>query len=620
MSTDDRLALLVPPPARASSNGDSWCPPPRLALQHGAGAQLADSPAIDHLTRVFLERGVVLDSSGERALRLELREGLAPEAYRLRVSSSGVEVEAGSTDGLRHGLRTLTQWVALHADRQEVAGLVVEDEPSFAERGVMLDVARDRRPDLPTLFTLVERLASLKYNRLQLYMEADFAYSFGADALADRSPYLPDELRALDAHCAAHGIELVPNQQCFGHMHHWLRHETWRGLAEVPSGIEHPFSRHIEPFSLCPTDPASREFLARLLDELLPCFRSRTFNAGLDETMDLGQGRSASACEARGKHNVYLEFLSEVSELARARGCRMQFWGDIILERPELCSELPADAIAMDWGYEADHPFERELAALQQSGREFHVCPGTSSWNSFVGRVPNALGNLHSAAHHGQRHGARGLLVTDWGDRGHLQPAPFSAPGFVAGAALSWNADAKVETGALASWLDAWWFQDRGGVVGSAVLELGRLQELTGDRCKNGNAPFFLAIRPFEGLDDPHYEGLSAAGLEAAAAHLEGALRSLYRAELGGDEADLLPRELELGRDLAALGVALGRARVEVGRGPLSEVPRGVRLGLHETLLDLIERHRALWPQRHRPGGLEASSSWLEALATELFA
>lgn len=620
MSSISPLDLLVPPPIRATEAPSPWRPPARLQLPDAAMLERKADPALARVAQLLSDRGLEVAAGGETALRLEVDRGLAPEGYHLVVSDRGVALAGGSPDGLVHGLRTLAQWLSLHASGSEIGGLEVEDEPSFAERGVMLDVARDRRPTLNSLFALVERLASLKYNRLQLYMEADFAYSFGGVALAGRSPYTAEELRALDAHCAAHRVELVPNQQCFGHMHHWLRHEEWRALAEVPEGIEHPFSRHLEPFSLSPTDPASEAFVARLLDELLPCFRSRTFNAGLDETMDLGLGRSREACEARGKHVVYLEFLRRVSELARARGRRMQFWGDIILERPELCHELPDDAIAMAWGYEADHPFERELRALAESGREFHVCPGTSSWNSFVGRIPNALENLRSASENGRRHGARGMLVTDWGDRGHLQPAVFSAPGFVAGAALSWNPGAEVTLALLARWLDAWWLGDRGGVLGAALVELGRLQELTGDGCKNGNAPFFLAIRPFEALEDAHYEGLSAAGLEAAEEHLARALDASSGAELAPAEARPLLRELELGRDLAALGVALGRARLAAGRGPLTAVPRARRLELHEVLRDLVERHRVLWPERNRPGGLEASATWLEELAPHLTA
>ena len=71
--------------------------------------------------------------------------------------------------------QTLEQWLALNADAERVQGIEIEDAPRFPERGVQLDVARDRVPTLETLHALVERLASWKLNRLQLYMEASFA-------------------------------------------------------------------------------------------------------------------------------------------------------------------------------------------------------------------------------------------------------------------------------------------------------------------------------------------------------------------------------------------------------------------------------------------------------------
>ena len=214
----------------------------------------------------------------------------------------------------------------------------------------------------------------------------------------DASPLTAEEVRALDAHCAARGIELVPNQNSFGHMHRWLVHEPYRQLAEVPEGFEHPFGDRREPFSLCPIDPGSLALLADLYDQLLPNFQQPQLNVGLDETFDLGQGRSAAAVAERGSERVYLDFLLQVHALVAARGHRMQFWGDIIIEQPELIPELPADAIALEWGYEADHPFAEHARRFAASGLEFYVCPGTSSWNSLAGRADNALRNLALAA------------------------------------------------------------------------------------------------------------------------------------------------------------------------------------------------------------------------------
>jgi len=84
---------------------------------------------------------------------------------------------------------------------------------------------------------------------------------------------------------------------------------------------------------------------------------------------------------------------------------------------------------------------KQAFAALKEI--PFYVCPGTSSWNTVVGRTDNAVANLVSAAHHGRENGAVGYLVTDWGDNGHWQTLPVSYLGFMAGAGLAWNAEAN---------------------------------------------------------------------------------------------------------------------------------------------------------------------------------
>lgn len=84
---------------------------------------------------------------------------------------------------------------------------------------------------------------------------------------------------------------------------------------------------------------------------------------------------------------------------------------------------------------------KQAFAALKEI--PFYVCPGTSSWNTVVGRTDNAVANLVSAAHHGRENGAVGYLITDWGDNGHWQTLPVSYLGFMAGAGLAWNAEAN---------------------------------------------------------------------------------------------------------------------------------------------------------------------------------
>ncbi len=607
-----RAALLPPPRHLDLLRGT--VPAPRVVVP----APLApDDPALERLRRALAD----LPPGDGPALTLELDARLGPEAHRLDLDPGAARLVAGDAAGLRHGLSTLAQWARVgRAPDGRLRAVRIEDAPDLPERGVMLDVARDRRPSLATLEDLIERLASWKVNRLQLYMEADFAYALeGADlVLRDRSPYTADELRRLDDFAAARGVELVPNQQSFGHLHHWLRHPRFRDLAEVPAGVEHPFSREVEPFSLNATDPRSLELLGRMYDELLPCLRSRTVNVGLDETFDLGLGGSREACEARGKARVYLEFLRAVHGLVTARGHRMQFWGDIVLEEPATIPELPRDAVAMVWGYEADFPFEERLPPFAASGLEFQVCPGTSTWNSFGGRVTNAVGNLTRAADAARRHGATGLLVTEWGDRGHLQPWSTMWPGLALGAAAGWGVDAAAEVGegALAGWLDEHLFGDAAGVLGRALLELGRVTDALGDDCNNGHALFFAWTFAREPFPHPRVVGVTEGGLEAARAHLDGCLAGLDGARPTAADGDLVARELRLARDelrLAADLLAERRALPEGNR--LTDLSPRTLGDLRARLAPLLEEHASVWRARHRPGGLADSLRWLDALA-----
>ena len=343
----------------------------------------------------------------------------------------------------------------------------------FAVRSYMLDISRDKVPTMGTLKQLVEILEKFNYNQLQLYTEHTFAYSKHEAVWKDASPMTAQEIRELDLFCAMHGIDLVPNQNSFGHLERWLVKPEYNHLAELPrGGAPLPWGGFKkDPTTLCPTDPASLDFLASLYDELLPNFESRLFNIGCDETFDLlGEGRSADAVKEKGEGRVYLDFLLKVAELVRKRGKRPMFWGDVILRHPELVPELPKDLIALDWGYEGNHPFMDEAAKFAAAGLDFYVCPGTSSWNSLAGRVENMRENMIAAERAGHLHGAKGFMVTDWGDGGHWQPLAASLPGLILGGNLAF-------TGASAAKMDLEDALDAvmGVPLGGTLLRLGTL-------------------------------------------------------------------------------------------------------------------------------------------------
>lgn len=573
-----------------------------------------DSDLLPRPRRVTRGTGTLsLASDGwlPRAAGPEVRVGpaapeLSAEGYRLAVTGDRVVIEAADAAGAFYARATLDQLVRRHAANRGIPAMTIEDSPDFAERGVMLDVSRDKVPTMDTLRRLVDMLSSFKVNRLQLYLEHTFAYRGHERVWADASPFTGEEIEALDAYCRDRFIELVPNQNSFGHMERWLRHPEYAHLAEVtpPAG---------DNMSLCPIDPEAPAFLAGLYDDLLPHFTSRSFNVGCDETVDLGKGRSASAVERLGRGRVYLDFVKQIHALVTARGHRMQFWGDIVFEHPELIPELPDDVLALEWGYEAEHPFEVQGEKFAAAGIEFTVCPGTSAWLSLGGRTMNALGNLDAAARSGLAHGACGLLVTDWGDFGHWQPLPVSYLGLAYGAAVAWCRETNHDLD-IARALDVHVFRDRAGALGGLARDLGDVYRETGVLVKNASVLALLLLFPERAMGEGRLKGLTVDGLERAEARAASLASRLHEARCDRDDDRLLKDEFLLSAVMMGHACRLGIARLAAPGGAVKEIPVAVRKALAADLAPIIDEYRRVWRLRNREGGLSDSAGRLDRL------
>ena len=164
----------------------------------------------------------------------DLDPSLPAQGYELRIGRDVVHLAARDDAGLFYGRATLDQLTLLHDGRLPIG--TVRDWPDFGVRGVMLDIARDKVPTMDTLEALVDRLASWKINQVQLYIEHTFAYRGHEEVWAAASPLTPDEVVHLDDFCRARHVELVPNQNCLGHMGRWLAHERYRPMAIAPDG------------------------------------------------------------------------------------------------------------------------------------------------------------------------------------------------------------------------------------------------------------------------------------------------------------------------------------------------------------------------------------------------
>jgi hexosaminidase len=551
------------------------------------------APAAPHPTGVFLkslpqtivEAQAALDESKRGACRIERQTKLTPASYYLEIASAGIHLQASDAAGVLYGCQTLRQ---IHEQNpQGLPQLEILDSPDLAVRGFMLDVSRCKVPTQNELRQLVRALCRLRVNQLQLYIEHTFAFSGHDEVWQSASPLTPAEIEQLDRECLNHGIELVPNLNTFGHMERWLKHPRYQTLAECPEGWIHPLTGQFKPTpaTLRP-DQASLDLIADLLDSYLPHFRSTQVNIGGDEPWELGQGFSKASVEKNGKHAVYLAHLKKICALASARGRTPQFWGDILLEDLKLAAEAPSSAVPVVWGYDAGHPFNTQAGRLHELQRDFLIAPGTSTWQSFTGRLDNALTNQSEAIGAAIRHEARGVLVTAWGDNGNHQPWPTNWLPMASGLAQAWcfAANQKDDTEPACDILggpDGYM-----GLASSIALKhVGKLDTLIAKSIRNKSLTWEFLVSNREQLAVAR-AGVSDKEISESIEYLkdgQGLVKMIKH--------EVIREELLVGVDCALAGLLKAQGK------PLSSA----------EAKELEARYRHAWLQRARVGGLEES-------------
>jgi len=369
-------------------------------------------------------------------IKFEKKLMLDEEEYILDVCPDGIMIAYSACVGKFRALTSLYQ-LFFTSNCSKIACVYIEDKPDFKRRGYMLDISRCRMPKLDTIKDLVDSLALLKYNELQLYME-DFCFKYPLlpKATEGINCLTPEDICELDKYCAERHIDLVPNQNCLGHMKKWLSRDEYKHLA-VGAGVE-------PTGTINPLLDESRQLVDDIFDSLLPYFSSGYVNVGLDEAYGLGKYELEQICRERGIDGFFMDYLCDINErIGKKYGKRLQFWADMIINYPESFKRIPKGAIAMEWGYELiqSQLMAEHCAALRDKGADFYVCPSCNTHFSFTGRFDVTSFNLRTAGEVGKKYGAMGYLLTDWGMgyEGHPHFGVWSFIPAALGGQYAWN-------------------------------------------------------------------------------------------------------------------------------------------------------------------------------------
>ena len=370
-------------------------------------------------------------------LLFELDQTLKNEQYKILIKPKQIIVSAATTVGAFYGIKTLQQILK----EEQVPCMEIDDYPDLEVRGVMLDISRSKVPNLSTLKKLVDKFATLKLNHLELYVEGfSFEYKSFRKEIEINNNYLPlNDFIELQTYCEDNFIDLVPNQNGFGHMGDWLALDEYIDLAECPDGF-FIWGAHRPPSTLDPTNPKSSQLVKKMYDDMLPHFKSKYFNMCFDEPFELGHGKSKPVVEKLGEANVFVNYFNELSDyVINTYNKTPMLWGDVLIKHPEAISKLPKDAVFIDWGYNHRYDFDTHAKMLSETGIDFILAPGTVSWGNILGNYLDMEGSIAHAADACKKYHAKGLIVTDWGDIGHLQYLPSSYAGFSYAAIKAWS-------------------------------------------------------------------------------------------------------------------------------------------------------------------------------------
>ncbi|MGE4644212.1 family 20 glycosylhydrolase [Bifidobacterium catenulatum subsp. kashiwanohense] len=365
-------------------------------------------------------------------------EAGTPGAYTLTIDIDGIAITGCDFEGVRDGVQTLRQLIRQNGAVLPV--LQIEDAPAYRIRGYYLDATRGRVPTLAWLKQWADKLCLYKYNQLQLYIEHTFAFDGMSETWRGSSPLTPADILEFDQYCANLGIELVPSVSTFGHQYVAMRTQELRELGEFPEDADRPFSfiERMRHHTLNVADDRAFAFSTQLVDSYLQLFRTKRFNICADETFDLGKGQSKQEAQRVGVATLYATYVGKLCEHLSQQGHEPMFWGDIAIEMPEILETLPNNVTLLNWQYDPEATDEK-IQLVAKAGAKQIVCPAVWGWNALLPRIDDAWNNIARIARYGLDCGAEGMLVTDWGDFGHVNDPRMAVPGMIFGAQYAWN-------------------------------------------------------------------------------------------------------------------------------------------------------------------------------------
>lgn len=304
------------------------------------------------------------------------------EAYNLTVSTSSIRIEAKSAKGIFYAFQTLRQLMpsAIEQDTQvandfewKVPCVAIEDAPSFAYRGLMLDVCRHFMPK-EMVKRYIDLMSFHKLNTFHWHLTDDQGWRIEIKKYprlasiggfrdktiighAKNKPYkweveryggfyTQEDIREIVTYAQKRFVEVIPEIEMPGHAVAALAAYPEYSCSGGPFEVEGRWGVFNDIFC---TKEATFEFMQNILDEVATLFPSTYIHIGGDEAPRI-RWKHCVHCQQRMKQeNLTKEaelqtyFVNRIEGYLSSKGKRIIGWDEIIE------GGIPRRATVMSW-------------------------------------------------------------------------------------------------------------------------------------------------------------------------------------------------------------------------------------------------------------------------------
>jgi hexosaminidase len=345
------------------------------------------------------------------------------EAYKLTIARDRIVIRARSSAGLYYGVQTIAQMIEGHADQAALPEAEIQDWPSLAYRGTMVDMSHGPLPTVEEVERQLDLLARFKGNQYYFYNEASVELD-GYRLVNPNGRFTQEQVRRIIAYARERHIDVVPCLELYGHLHDLFRLERFSDLAVFP---------HAGEFN--PTNPKVKELLANWVEQFSRIFPSPFVHVGFDETWQIGnlakQGQLTPA-------KLFVEQLRNVATLFQQRGKHVMAWADVMIHYPEIIADMPPGIIAIPWTYEPEKTYQPFLEPLDKNHIPYVVATGVHCFDEIATDLDLTYANIDAFLKAGRQAKALGVINTVWTDEAQVLLRQ-AWPGMAYGAVAAWQ-------------------------------------------------------------------------------------------------------------------------------------------------------------------------------------